>query len=80
MKVFKKVAPMPMLFTGNLPAAISDYTYAIELNNNNAAAYAARGRALYESGDAHSAYQDFSYIIRQNSAASADVYYYRGLL
>ena len=65
---------------GNLPAAIEDYTYAIELDNSYSAAYAARGRALYESGDARGAYQDFSNIIRQNpSIASADVYYYRGL-
>ena len=64
---------------GNLPAAISDYTYAIELDNNNDLALAARGRALYESGDANGAYQDFSTIIRRSPTANADIYYYRGL-
>ncbi|MEO0490582.1 MAG: hypothetical protein AAFZ49_13645 [Cyanobacteria bacterium J06659_2] len=59
-----------------MPAAIADYTYAIELDGGYSEAYAARGRSRYESGDAHGAYQDFTHVIRQDSTVNADVYYY----
>ena len=64
---------------GNLPEAIVDYTFALELNHENADAYYNRARAHVAAGNAMKAVLDYSMVIERRPA-DAEARLGRGIL
>jgi Flp pilus assembly protein TadD len=64
---------------GDAQGAIEDYTQALRLNPNDAAAYNNRGAARATVGDAQGAIEDYTQALRLDSN-DADAYYNRGVV
>ena len=62
---------------GDYYGAISDYSYSIEIDSNNADAYYNRGNARVKIKDYHGAISDYSHSIEISPAS--DAYYNRGV-